>query len=722
MRVLFLLGLNMRNKIVLALCLLPMFSWGSSLNKIDFAQLPGERFEVRMAFSDAPPEPKGYTIEKPARIVLDFPEVVSTLKERRFPLSVENGQSLMVLTTDGRTRVIVNLNDLTSYSSRREGNDYIIEVDASHGGNAHAGATSNNNIGATGTAKPNKASVAVANGQPSITNIDFRRGQMGEGRVVVTLSDSKVTADLVGTGSGVKLSFNNVAIPVDLRRRLDVVDFATPVTLVNATQDGRNSILNIAANGEFDYMAYQTDNEYVVSVKPLTAQEKIDKAKEFEFVGDKLSFNFQDIEVRAVLQIIADFTELNLVASDTVQGRITLRLDNVPWDQALALVLKTKGLDKRKEGNILMIAPAAEIAERERQELTTKKQLEELAPLRTEYLRVRYANAKEMFELFKGESGGGSSGGSGGSKSTGSVLSDRGQAIVDERTNSIIVTDTAERIEAFKKLVEQIDIPIRQVMIEARIVIANTDFRRELGIRWGGIAYGVKGNKLTQVAGTRAGLSRDPGSPYEVLTGVEDKYTDMNQDDIVNLGVIDPAGSIAAGLLIDNAFLDMELSALENSGYAEVVAQPKVITSDKQPAVIKSGKEIAYLEASASGATSTGFREAVLKLEVTPQITPDNHIIMDLLVWKDQIGEITVSGRPTIDINRLKTKVLVPNGETVVLGGVFGIDSNKSERKVPLLGDLPYLGRLFKNTVDRQVKTELLIFITPKIIADKLTN
>ncbi|MES2824025.1 MAG: type IV pilus secretin PilQ [Pseudomonadota bacterium] len=712
----------MRNKILLMLCCVSSLALGSTLNDIKFAELPGERFEVRMAFSDVPPEPKGYTIEKPARIVLDFPDVVSSLKERRFPLSFENGQSAMVLTTDGRTRVIVNLDKLTAYSSRREGNTFVVEVGANQGGDAINKVAASKNIDIPNSRATEKAGVvSAASGQASITNIDFRRGQTGEGRIVVTLSDSHVIADLVGTGTGVKLSFKNVALPTDLRRRLDVVDFATPVTLVNAAQDGSNSVLSIAANGEFDYMAYQTDNEYVVSIKPLTEDEKREKKKDFQFSGDKLSFNFQDIEVRAVLQIIADFTNLNLVASDTVTGRITLRLENVPWDQALALVLKTKGLDKRQDGNVLMIAPAAEIAERERQELSTKKQLEELAPLRTEYLRVRYANAKEMFELFKGDAEGGSgSAGEGGSKSTGSVLSARGQAIVDERTNSIIVTDTAERIEAFKKLVEQIDIPVRQVMIEARIVIANTDFRRELGIQWGGVAYGLSGNSLREFSGTAKGLSSDPGTPFEFLTG--NGTTDMTQDNIVHLAVDNPAGSLAFGILTDNAFLDMELSALENAGYAEVVAQPKVITSDKQKAVIKSGKEIAYQEASASGATTTSFREAVLKLEVTPQITPDNHVIMDLLIFKDAVAEITLTGVPTIDITRLETKVLVNNGETVVLGGVFGLDTLKSDIKVPLLGDIPYLGRLFKHSIDKQTKTELLIFVTPKIIADKLVN
>lgn len=717
MRILFLLGLNMRNKILLMLCLLSPISWANTINAFNTAELPGERFEVRVQFSDTPPDPKGYTIEKPARIVLDFPDAVSELKDRRFPLAFDNGQSAMLLTTEGRTRLILNLNELTSYTTRKDGNTFVVEVGANRGANA-----AGKNVAAKTIEVSNKkaASNTIISTQPSISSIDFRRGQAGEGRIIVTLSDPHVSADLVGTGAGVKLSFAGVSMPTEMRRRLDVVDFATPVTLVNASQEGMNSVLNVSAGGEFDYMAYQTDNEYVLSIKPLTEQEKKDKKQDFQFTGEKISLNFQDMEVRAILQILADFSNFNLVASDTVQGRITLRLENVPWDQALALVLKTKGLDKRLDGNVMMVAPAAEIAERERQELSTKKQLEELAPLRTEYLRVRYANANDLYELFRGKSGGGN--GTSGSKATGSVLSDRGQAIVDPRTNSIIVTDTADRLEAFRKLIDQVDIPIRQVMIEARLVIANSNFRRELGVRWGGITYGVTKSSLTQASGSLAGISKDPGTPYDVLTGKPGAFTDMTQDHIVDLGVADPAGSIAAGILTDNGFLDMELSALENAGYAEIVAQPKVITSDKQMAMIKSGKQIPFLEASASGSTSTSFREAVLKLEVTPQITPDNHVIMDLAITKDSIGEVTKTGSLSIDINHLETKVLVPNGETVVLGGVFGIDSNKSDVKVPVLGDIPYLGRLFKHTVNSETKTELLIFITPKIIADKMTN
>lgn len=721
---LFTPGLNMRKfLLVLVGFAAAPFSMANTLTDIDFFQLPGERFEVRMAFDSPPQMPQGYTIEKPARIVLDFPDAISALKERRYPLAVDNGQSAMVLTSDGRTRLILNLNALAPYTTRTDGNSFIVEVGAAKAADAQKSIRPSVEI-----AQKNgfKEADPVAN-QNRITNVDFRRGTAGEGRIIISLSNPKVAADMVGTGAGVRLTFKDAWLPPELRRRLDVVDFATPVSLVSAGQEGESAVLNIAAGGDFDYLAYQTDNEYVVSIKPLTEQEKLEKKKDFEYTGEKLSLDFQDIEVRAVLQIIADFTDLNLVASDTVQGRITLRLQNVPWDQALEMVLKNKGLDKRQVGNVLMVAPAAEIAERERQEITTKKQLEELAPLRTEYIRVRYANAKEMFELFRGEGGGGGSGGgSGGSRATGSVLSERGQGVVDERTNSIIITDTAERIEAFKRLVDQIDIPIRQVMIEARIVIANTDFQRELGVRWGGIGYNEKpGSRIIDFAGSREGLDDTDGtSPRDwfVSDPADGNSFDLNEADVVDLAVANPYASAAIGVLTDNTYLDLELSALENSGYAEIVSQPKVITSDKQLAIIKSGKEIGYQETAPSGGTTTGFREAVLKLEVTPQITPDNRIIMDLIVWKDSIGANTPSGVPTVDITRLETKVLVNNGQTVVLGGVFSLEGTKGENKVPVLGDIPYLGRLFKKTIDNQFKTELLIFVTPKLMSDTLSN
>ncbi len=717
MRALFLMGLKMRKTVaLLSVCLLSPFAGAAAIDDIRFAELPNQRFEVRLSFDEAPPEPQGYTIESPARIVLDFPEVESELKERRYPLAFDNGKSALVLTSGGRTRLILNLENLTNYSSRIDGNAYVIEVGGT--GERQVAASKPASVTAPAASSDDRSRAKATR---AVSGIDFRRGDAGEGRIIVDLSTDRISADMRDTADGLRVTFANTALPGELRRRLDVLDFATPVATIAANNDNGDVVLDVSANGDYDYLAYQTDNRYVISVKPLTPAEKAEQERLFEYTGSRLSFNFQDIEVRAVLQIIADFTDLNLVASDTVQGRITLRLDNVPWDQALDMVLKTKGLDKRQVGNVLMVAPAAEIAERERQELSTKRQLEELAPLRTEYIRVRYASAKEIFELFKGGSGSGDSDDGTASRSTGSVLSGRGQAVVDERTNSIIVTDTAERIDAFKRLVEEIDIPIRQVMIEARLVIANKDFREELGVRWGGVGASLNSDSLFEVGGSTSGLDSDPGTPADFIYG--GGTMDLNENMMVDMGVANPVGSIAFGLLTDNAYLDLELSALEYNGYAEIVSQPKVITGDKQRAKISTGSEIPYQEASASGATSASFKEVVLELDVTPQITPDNNIIMELAIKKDLLAEFnTEFGVPIIDITRLNTKVLVSDGQTIVLGGIFEMQQLNGVDKVPFLGDIPYLGRLFRRDVKNSEKSELLIFITPRIMAESLTE
>ncbi len=674
----------------------------ATLEDVRFAELPGERFEVRMDFSSMPAEPTGYTIEQPARIVLDFAGVENALTQRKFPLSFGNAKSAVVLSSSDRTRLILNLQELTVYNARTEGNVYVVEVGASQ---------AQDYLQKTASVTDEVVS-QVSEHQASIKNIDFRRGEEGEGKIIIALSDPGIGIDVEQVSGGMAINFQGTQLPQNLRRTLDVVDFATPVSTIKSDYDGAKTTLTIQASGDYDYLAYQADNEYVVSVKPLSEEELEQKRSRFAFVGEKLSLNFQNIEVRSVLQLIADFTELNLVASDTVTGSITLRLDNVPWDQALDLVLKAKGLDKRQVGNVLMVAPAAEIAERERQELETQKQLTELAPLRTEYIRLRYANAADFLSLFK------DSGGSG--EKSESILSERGVAIVDDRTNSIVLTETDQKIAEFKELVKNIDIPIRQVMIEARIVIANTDFRKEMGIKWGGIASGTKGSRFLQAGGSQDSLDSDPGTPFEFFNS--GGTTDIEENLGVDLGVNDPAGSLALSFINNNIFLSMELSALQNNGHAEIVSQPKVITGDKQQAHIESGTEIPYQEASSSGATSTSFKEAVLKLDVTPQITPDDHIIMDLVVNQDSVGEETSAGIPTIDVTELETQVLVANGQTVVLGGIFQTNKVKSVEKVPFLGDLPYLGRLFRKDVNSEDKRELLIFITPKILADQLAN
>ena len=495
-----------------------------------------------------------------------------------------------------------------------------------------------------------------------------------------------------------------------LIRRFDVTDFATPVQGIEVSTTERGTRLKLKASGLYDYLAYQTGNEYILAVAALSEEEKRERLNEFDYVGDRISLNFQNIEVRAVLQLIADFTELNLVASDSVTGSITLRLQNVPWDQALDLVLKTRGLDSRKIGNVLMVAPAQEIAERERQEIEANKQLAELAPLQSEFIRIRYAKATDVVELFEA-----------GSEEGGSLISERGSVVVDERTNSIVVTDTAAKLAEIRDLIDKVDIPIRQVMIEARIVIASSDLEEQLGIRWGGGYLNVNGDKFTSIAGDSASVT-DLNS--QMIAGANPIA--MPSAPFVDLGVADATSGFAVGFTSTDLFLAAELSALEASGESEVVSQPKVITGDKQKATIKSGTEVPYQEGAASGATTTAFKEAVLKLDVTPNITPDDRILLDLVVNQDAVGDLVPSGNggfiPTIDTVELTTQVLVGNGETVVLGGVFKNEELVKVEKVPVLGDIPYLGTLFKSTANTQQKTETLIFITPRILSEALVN
>lgn len=675
----------------------------SQLTNVKFAEAPGDKVEIRLTFDSATEAPKGYTIEQPARIVLDFPNVDNSLAQKKFPMGVGNVSSAVVVSGGNRTRLIVNMNALSPYVTRQEGNDVVLEVgSASVKGESKVKAQPSLVPQGIGKAKNNFDKATSA-----ITNIDFRRGDAGEGKVIINLTNPGVNVDVEEVAGGIEVSFMQTDLPAELRRKLDVADFATPVKIVGANTNNLRAVINISASGEYDYLAYQADNQYVISVKPLTKAQIAEKKEKFAFTGEKLSLNFQNIEVRSVLQLIADFTDLNLVASDTVKGSITLRLDNVPWDQALELVLKTKGLDKRQVGNVLMVAPAAEIAERERQELATQKQLQELAPLKTEYIRVRYANARALFELFMPE-GGGSGNGSGSSgsqrNSTTSILSDRGSAIVDERTNSIILTDTEDKIQDFRKVIEQVDIPIRQVMIEARIVIANNEFRKELGTR-----IGANMTSTTQQGRT----NNVRGSVFGTAV-----------DQATNLNVSDPFGAITlSGVIGKNINLGLELSALEDSGFGEIVSQPKVITGDKQQASIENGTQIPYQEASASGATTTAFKEAVLKLDVTPQITPDDNIIMTLKINQDSLGKVVAqSNVPTIDVTELNTQVLVADGQTVVLGGIFQTNKVKGVSKVPLLGDVPVVGRLFRRNKDSDTKRELIIFITPRIMSPTLTN
>lgn len=685
-----------------------------TLKDIAFSSLPGDRFEVQMQFTGQPPVPQGYTIDKPARLVLDFPGVESALVEKKYPLSFGSAKSANVLSDGGRTRLIINMVELETYQTKTDGNTFIVQV-----GNNETGEAFKKNKSVT-----DKISSDVSSYSSAINNVDFRRGESGEGKVVINLTDPNVSINVEDVGGQIVLNFNETQLPVNLRRKLDVTDFATPVVSVSSDYDGANSVISIKSTGEYDYLAYQADSEYVVSVKQLSPKEIEERKNKFNYVGDKLSLNFQDIPVRSVLQLIADFTELNLVASDTVDGKITLRLENVPWDQALDLVLKTKGLDKRQIGNVLMVAPAAEIAAREREELETQKQLQELAPLRTEFVQILYANAADVFELFNTQAG------SGDGASTQSILSERGSAIVDERTNSIIITETEEKIQQFRDLVKRIDIPVRQVSIEARIVKASSNFTKELGVRWG-ILGAESGSKNTVLYGGGQDNIRsmtvnalDPDADEENIWNTTPGGTAQSLDDAMAVDLAAQnvnAASLAVGLLTSKGLLALELSAMEGSGNGEVVSQPKVLTGDKQKAIIKSGQEVGYQEASSSGATTTSFKEAVLKLEVTPQITPDDRIIMDLMISKDDIADF-IGTVPVIDTTELTTRVLVASGETVVLGGIFETQRLDTVTKVPFLGDLPVIGNLFKTRLNQDDRVELLIFVTPRLLQDPLAD
>src|SRR5690554_6138832 len=645
----------------------------ANLQSLDVASLPGDKVELKLSFDEPVTAPRGYTIEQPARIALDLPGVKNKLGTKNRELGSGNARSLSIIEANDRTRMIINLSNLSPYSTRAEGNNVYIVVGE--------GVSASAPIANTPIVKPYVAQ------QRGIRDIDFQRGEQGEGNVVIELNDPNNSPDIQEQGGKIRLTFAKSQLPEALRVRLDVKDFATPVQFVNASESNGKVTIVVEPTGFYDYLAYQTDNKLTLSVKPLTQDDmEKRKAERFAYTGEKLSLNFQDIDVRSVLQLIADFTDLNLVASDTVQGNITLRLQNVPWDQALELVLKTKGLAQRKVGNVLLVAPADEIAARERQELEAQQQIAELAPLRRELIQVNYAKAAQIADLFQSVAGGQDS-------------ADRGSVTVDDRTNSIIAYQTQDRLDELRRVVAQLDIPVRQVMIEARIVEANVDYDKELGVRWGGEI----GRSAGSTASTRWSASG-------ALAG----------NNFVDLGANGATSGIGIGFLTNHVLLDLQLSAMEKTGHGEVVSQPKVVTSDKETAKIMKGAEVPYQEASSSGSTSTSFKEAALSLEVTPQITPDNRIIMDVKVTKDEPDFANaLDGVPPIKKNEVNAKVLVSDGETIVIGGVFSNQQHRSVEKVPVLGDVPLIGRLFKRNLVNDSKSELLVFITPRILANQ---
>ena len=665
-----------------------------TLNDVSFASLPGDRTEVTLVFDGDAPEPTGYTIERPARIAIDLHGASSALPSRNISLGSGTTQSMTVVESQDRTRLIFNLTSLVPYDATRQGNRLVLTIGQGASGAPVASARS--------TSSDSVAPVSRASG-PGVADVDFRRGEKGEGRVIVTLSDPRTPVDLVEQSGRIRLIMDNAEVPQALRRRLDVTDFATPVSRVDTFVEGGAAVIEIRPQGNYDYIAYQAGAQYIVSVEPLTEQEADRRREErFPYSGEKLSLNFQNIEIRSVLQLIADFTGLNLVASDTVGGSITLRLQNVPWDQALDLILKTKGLDKRQIGNVLLVAPAEEIAARERLELETSRQIAELAPVRLEIIQINYARAADIVGLIRSDA---------------ELITGRGFISSDPRTNTISVRETNEKLEEIRRLIGTWDVPVRQVSIEARIVRAQTNVGKDLGVRWGGGHFketggsgiGAIGGSLPTLQQARNAATSGTGGTITFPEGLA-----------VDLGVTKAGtSSFAVGFSSRDFLLDLELSALETDGRAELVSQPRVITADRQTARIKSGEEIPYQEATSSGATNVSFKEAALSLEVTPQITPDDKIIMDLVVNQDSRGEVT-AGVPSINTNEVSTQVLVGNGETVVLGGIFQSEMATTVTKTPFLGDIPYLGVLFRRTENIDVRSELLIFVTPRILEANL--
>jgi type IV pilus assembly protein PilQ len=667
----------------------------TTLDKISYSSLPGDRVQVNMEFSEPLSEkPVNFTIDNPARIAVDLPDVELNLAEKSQTIGVGMAHSVVAVEAGGRTRVVVNLVHPVSYDIDLQGNLVVMTLGTGTGV-ATAG-------GAMSSSRP--ASRAMA-GSARIDKVDFRRGDKGEGRIIVTLSDPSIGVNLGQEAGQIIIDFMGTNLPAELDRRLDVIDFATPVKEIDTSAYGNGTRMVISTvTDQYDHMAYQSDDLFTIEVRPLSREEKEAQEKEkFGYTGERLSLNFQNIEVRAVLQLIADFTGFNLVATDTVTGSVTLRLQNVPWDQVLDIILKSRGLGMRKDGNVMLVAPQEELAAREKLELESLKQVEELAPLRTEFIQINYAKASDLATLVS----------SGDNK----LLSNRGNVSIDARTNTLIVQDVSASLEAIRGLIAKLDIPIRQVMIESRIVNADENFTKDLGVN-----FGISGSAenwtheapFAVIGGTRAGgFSGSSGQGIEA--GGADGL-------LVNLPV--PGATSSLGLAVGRIgswLLQLELTALLAEGRGEDIANPKIITANQKEALIESGVEIPYQEASSSGATSVSFKKAVLSLRVTPQITPDNRVLLDLNVTQDTRGSPDVLGVPPINTRSVTTQVLVDDGETVVLGGIYNQTDRKSLDRTPFFSDIPYIGFLFKKQRIEKNRTELLIFVTPKILKEELT-
>ena len=659
---------------------------------LDYSVMTGNTLQIVFTFDEAAAEPRAFTIDQPARIALDFAGTDNRLEQRNLPVGLGAVQSIISAASNNRTRVVLNLTQKTQYNTVVSGNQVTLTLAGSEQANLVTTDTAN------ATAAVSITDTGIAKG---VTGIDFKRGPNGEGRVILDLTSTSISTDVWRENNEIYVELLASQLPDELQRRMDVTDFATPISFIDTVQDGSNIRMIISATSDFEHLAYQADRVYTIEVAPITQEEQEKKQKEkFGFTGERLSLNFQDIEVRSVLQLLADFTGLNLVVSDSVEGNLTLRLKNVPWDQAMDIILKTKGLDQRRAGNVILIAPTDEIAAREKLELEARKQVEELERLRTEYIKVNYAKAADIADLLKLEGN--------------AIISTRGAVSVDERTNTLLVKDTTSSLASVRELLSELDIPVRQVLIESRVVIASDDFSKELGVR-----FGISRDSLdNDITGDGAAVSGTLNGTTQLFNNDTLQLNDrMN----VNLPLQNPAGTFGLALtkLPLGTLLEMELSAAQIEGRGEVISSPRVITADSHTASIEQGVEIPYLELEDGNATLT-FREAVLALEVTPQITPDDRVIMDLDVRKDSQGENVSFGQnlsaPTIDTRQVQSQLLVDNGQTVVLGGIYETVKSTQVTRVPFFSDLPIVGNLFKSTQSQDDRSELLIFVTPKIL------
>lgn len=641
-------------------------------------------------------DPTGFVVQSPARIALDFPGVTNGSGKSLLEFNQGNLRSANLVEAAGRSRLVLNLKTATTYRLQRQGKSLLILLDP-------AGAAASA-VGATQTLPPVFESKTASSDVESIRDVDFRRGSDGSGRIVVGLGSSQVGVDLRKEGKGLTVDFLRTTLPENLRKKLDVGDFGTPVQSISTNQQGDRVRMRIEPVGDWEHSAYQSDNQFVVEVR----QKKVDTSKLTQgpgYSGEKLSLNFQNIEVRSLLQVIADFTNFNIVTSDTVTGALTLRLKDVPWDQALQIIMDAKGLGMRKSGSVLWIAPKDEIDARTKRDYEAAMEIQKLEPLRTQGFQLNYAKAADILQQITTSSGGGS----GGTGTSTRFLSSRGSAISEPRTNQLFVTDTPSKLEEMKALLTTLDVPVRQVMIEARIVEARDTFGRSLGVKFGGGAIGSNaafGTNQASVPGTSAS-----GSSGSVVAN----------NNFVNLPAsisgINTVGQMAFSVFNSSMsrFLSLELSALEAEGDGKIISNPRLVTADQNKALIEQGTEYPYSVTAPNGATTISFKKAVLKLEVTPQITPEGDIILDLDVNKDSRGETTTQG-VAIDTKHIKTQVLVENGGTVVIGGIFELEETNQVNKVPLFGDLPVLGHLFRNNTKASSKREMLVFITPKML------